>query len=290
MDYKFIPHIYIIYFPITAVATQGRYGSSDWLTSYQLMFSDTGHNWKQYRQEDSIGSFPGNSNADSVVQYKLQQPVVARFLRLIPLDWNPSGRIGLRLEAYGCPYTSDVVGLDGSSSLVYRLSPGSRRAQRDVITLKLKTLRNSGTLLQAEGREGVGLRLELERGKLLLLFRQGSSAEPRRLAALGSLLDDQHWHHVAVELHGLHLNLTVDKHTLRVKIPPGFHHLDMQELRVGAGQALGSHKPFHSKRNFHGCLENLLFNGLNLIGLAKVKDHKVSLVVSLIHHQDLLLC
>ena len=40
---------------ITAVATQGRYGSSDWLTSYLLMFSDTGHNWKQYRQEDSIG-------------------------------------------------------------------------------------------------------------------------------------------------------------------------------------------------------------------------------------------
>ncbi|XP_008432146.1 contactin-associated protein-like 4 isoform X1 [Poecilia reticulata] len=265
---------------ITAVATQGRYGSSDWLTSYQLMFSDTGHNWKQYRQEDSIGSFPGNCNADSVVQYKLQQPVVARFLRLIPLDWNPNGRIGLRLETYGCPYTSDVVGLDGSSSLVYRLSPGSRRAQRDVITLKLKTLRNSGTLLQAEGREGVGLRLELERGKLLLLFRQGrtSSAEPRRLAALGSLLDDQHWHHVAVELHGLHLNLTVDKHTLRVKIPPQFHHLDIQELSVGAGQALGSHKPFHSKTNFHGCLENLLFNGLNLIGLAKVKDHKVSLV------------
>uniref|UniRef100_A0A3Q3X1H8 F5/8 type C domain-containing protein n=1 Tax=Mola mola TaxID=94237 RepID=A0A3Q3X1H8_MOLML len=40
---------------ITVVATQGRYGSSDWLTSYLLMFSDTGHNWKQYRQEDSIG-------------------------------------------------------------------------------------------------------------------------------------------------------------------------------------------------------------------------------------------
>lgn len=40
---------------ITAVATQGRYGSSDWLTAYLLMFSDTGHNWKHYRQEDSIG-------------------------------------------------------------------------------------------------------------------------------------------------------------------------------------------------------------------------------------------
>lgn len=40
---------------ITAIATQGRYGSSDWLTSYMLMFSDTGHNWRQHRQEDSLG-------------------------------------------------------------------------------------------------------------------------------------------------------------------------------------------------------------------------------------------
>lgn len=39
---------------VTAVATQGRYGSSDWVTSYSLLFSDTGHNWKQYQQEDSI--------------------------------------------------------------------------------------------------------------------------------------------------------------------------------------------------------------------------------------------
>ncbi|KAI3368163.1 hypothetical protein L3Q82_007886 [Scortum barcoo] len=40
---------------VTAVATQGRYGSSDWLTGYLLMFSDTGHNWRQHRQEDSLG-------------------------------------------------------------------------------------------------------------------------------------------------------------------------------------------------------------------------------------------
>jgi len=39
---------------IVAVATQGRHGSSDWVTSYTLMFSDTGRNWKQYRQDDTI--------------------------------------------------------------------------------------------------------------------------------------------------------------------------------------------------------------------------------------------
>lgn len=40
---------------VAAVSTQGRYGSSDWVTAYQLTFSDTGHNWRQYQQEDSLG-------------------------------------------------------------------------------------------------------------------------------------------------------------------------------------------------------------------------------------------
>lgn len=52
-----------------------------------------------------LQAFPGNTNADSVVQHKLQHPVIARYVRLIPLDWNPNGRIGLRLETYGCHYS-----------------------------------------------------------------------------------------------------------------------------------------------------------------------------------------
>lgn len=49
-------------------------------------------------------AFPGNSNADSVVLHKLQHQVIARYVRIVPLGWNPSGRIGLRLEIYGCHY------------------------------------------------------------------------------------------------------------------------------------------------------------------------------------------
>uniref|UniRef100_A0A8C5D9P3 Contactin-associated protein-like 4 n=1 Tax=Gouania willdenowi TaxID=441366 RepID=A0A8C5D9P3_GOUWI len=273
---------------ITAVATQGRYGSSDWLASYLLMFSDTGHNWKQYRQEDSIGFFPGNNNADSVVQYKLQQPAIARFLRLVPLDWNPSGRIGLRLETYGCPYTFNVVSFDGSSSgLVYRVSPGQRQSSRDVVNLKFKTLRNSGTLLQLEGNEGRGLNLQLERGKLLLLLRKGktSSSDTRHLASLGSLLDDQHWHHVSVERRGSHLNLTVDKHTERVQIPAEFIHWNTEKVDTNYYiRNTFNVQPFTrtypqstiSRRSFHGCVENLSFNGYNLIELAKHNSHQVT--------------
>ncbi|KAM9322915.1 contactin-associated protein-like 4 [Pholidichthys leucotaenia] len=257
---------------ITAVATQGRYGSSDWLMSYLLMFSDTGHNWRQYRQEDSIGSFPGNTNADSVVQYKLQQPAIARFIRLIPLDWNPSGRIGLRLETYGCPYTSDVVSFNsGSGGVTFRLTPRPKQASKEVVSLKFKTLRNSGTLLHAEGQEGLGLSLELEGGKLQLLLRQGrtSPAVNSFLASLGSLLDDQHWHHVVLEQKNGHLNLTVDKHMEKIQIPTDFTHWRIEQLSIGAVQSL------IPKSNLHGCIENLLYNGINLIELAKHGDHQV---------------
>nr|XP_046248206.1 contactin-associated protein-like 4 isoform X2 [Scatophagus argus] len=265
---------------ITAVATQGRYGSSDWLTGYLLMFSDTGHNWRQHRQEDSLGALPGNSNADTVVQYKLKQPVIARYLRLIPLDWNPTGRIGLRLEIYGCKYTSDVANFDGSSSLIYRLSVWPTWTGMEVISLKFKTLKNSGTLLHAVGRRDHSLTLVLEKGRLLLYHQKGvsSSSGGQLLVSLGSLLDDQHWHCVKLERLSTHLNLTVDENTHQVHVPAELSHWDVQQLSLGAVQSHGLQKPILSIRNFHGCLENLLFNELNLIALAKKNNHQVSVM------------
>ncbi|CAB1434593.1 unnamed protein product, partial [Pleuronectes platessa] len=105
-----------------------------------------------------------------------------------------------------------------------------------------------------------------------------SSPEPRPLASLGSLLDDQHWHHVAVERQSAHLNLTVDKHSERVQIPAAFSHWNMEQLSVGAALSLDSQKPLVSKRNFQGCLENLLYNSMNLIERAKHNDQQVTLM------------
>lgn len=65
-------------------------------------------------------SFSGNINADSVVQHKLQQTAVARFLRLLPMGWNPGGRIGLRLEVYGCPYSESPASANPSGFNVGR--------------------------------------------------------------------------------------------------------------------------------------------------------------------------
>uniref|UniRef100_A0A3B4Y954 Contactin-associated protein-like 4 n=1 Tax=Seriola lalandi dorsalis TaxID=1841481 RepID=A0A3B4Y954_SERLL len=262
---------------ITAVATQGRYGSSDWLTAYLLMFSDTGHNWRLHRQEDSLGAFPGNSNADTVVQYKLEQPVIARYLRLIPLDWNPTGRIGLRLEIYGCRYTFDVANFDGSSSLVFKMSVRPSRTAMEMISLKFKTLKNSGTLLHAEGQRDHSLTLVLEKGRLLpSYYRHMANLSSTLLVSVGSLLDDQHWHHVKLERLSTHLNLTVDKNTQQVHTPAELSHWDIHQLSVGAVQSHGLQKPILSNRHFHGCLENLLYNDLKLINLAKQNNHQVT--------------
>uniref|UniRef100_A0A8C7CN99 Contactin-associated protein-like 4 n=1 Tax=Oncorhynchus kisutch TaxID=8019 RepID=A0A8C7CN99_ONCKI len=262
---------------ITAVATQGRYGSSDWVSSFLLMFSDTGCNWKQYRQEDNIRAFTGNSNADSVVQFKLQQPVFARFLRLLPLDWNPNGRIGLRLEAYGCPYKSDVARFDGSSCLLYRFSPNPTSSQtaKDTISLKFKTLQNSGTLIHTEGQDDHTITLELHKGKLLLHLRKGTVASStiksiylsHMVVSLGSLLDDQHWHHVAIERFSGHLNFTVDKSS-QTCWNINFGLMFFHKISYGGVQCHGSQRVM-SRRNFHGCLENLLWNDVNVIDLAK---------------------
>ncbi|XP_072295490.1 contactin-associated protein-like 4 [Eucyclogobius newberryi] len=265
---------------VSAVATQGRYGSSDWLTAYLLMFSDTGHNWRQHRQEDSLGALPGNTNADSVVQYKLEQPVIARFLRLVPLDWNPAGRIGLRLEVYGCPYVSDVAHFDGRSALAYKLTTRPSAATPANIALKFKSLENSGTLLHAEGRGDHSLTLVLDKGRLLLYHQQAvsSSSDGQLLASVGSLLDDQHWHYVKLERAKDHLNLTVDHTTHAVQVPAELSHWDVHQLSVGSAQAHGLQRPILSNRNLSGCLENLIYNSLNLIDLAKKSNHQVSML------------
>uniref|UniRef100_A0A8C8WAT1 F5/8 type C domain-containing protein n=1 Tax=Panthera leo TaxID=9689 RepID=A0A8C8WAT1_PANLE len=42
---------------ISAIATQGRYSSSDWVTQYRMLYSDTGRNWKPYHQDGNIWNF-----------------------------------------------------------------------------------------------------------------------------------------------------------------------------------------------------------------------------------------
>ncbi|XP_035297348.1 contactin-associated protein-like 4 isoform X6 [Cricetulus griseus] len=264
---------------VTSVATQGGYGSSNWVTSYLLMFSDSGRNWKQYRQEDSIWGFAGNANADSVVYYRLQPSIKARFLRFIPLEWNPKGRIGMRIEVFGCAYRSVVIDLDGKSSLLYRFDQNSLSSIRDIISLKFKTMESDGILLHRAGPSGDHITLELRRGKLFLLINSGearlTSSSTLINLTLGSLLDDQHWHSVLIQRLGKQVNFTVDEHRRHFHAQGEFNYLDLDyEISFGGISAPAKSVSLPYK-HFHGCLENLYYNGVDIIGLAKQHSPRI---------------
>ncbi|KAF5914430.1 hypothetical protein HPG69_016380 [Diceros bicornis minor] len=69
---------------ISAVATQGRYSSSDWVTQYRMLYSDTGRNWKPYHQDGNIWNFfPNVKGKYMPLESSLKEEVFPVFLALI---------------------------------------------------------------------------------------------------------------------------------------------------------------------------------------------------------------
>uniref|UniRef100_G1QA98 Contactin associated protein like 5 n=1 Tax=Myotis lucifugus TaxID=59463 RepID=G1QA98_MYOLU len=227
----------------------------------------------------SLQTFAGNTNADGVMHHRLLHPVRARFVRFVPLEWNPSGKIGMRVEVYGCSYKSDVADFDGRSSLLYRFNQKLLSTLKDVISLKFKSIQGDGVLFHGEGQRGDCITLELQKGRLALRLNLDdsktrlSSSPPS--ATLGSLLDDQHWHSVLIERVGKHVNFTVDKYTQHFRTKGEADALDIDyELSFGGIPVPGKPGTF-LKKNFQGCMENLYYNGINIIDLAKRRKHQI---------------
>ncbi|RXN29086.1 contactin-associated -like 5 [Labeo rohita] len=165
----------------------------------------------------SVKRIVGNVNPDSVVHHKLSQSIRTRFLRFVPLEWSPSGRVGLRVAVYGCAYRSYVADFDGRSSLLYRFNQKSMSTVKDVISLRFKSRQAEGVLLHGEGQRGDYITLELHRGRLALHLNLDDSrvrsSSARMVVTLGSLLDDLHWHSVLIERFNKQVNFTLDRHT-----------------------------------------------------------------------------
>uniref|UniRef100_A0A8C8M103 Contactin associated protein-like 5b n=1 Tax=Oncorhynchus tshawytscha TaxID=74940 RepID=A0A8C8M103_ONCTS len=257
---------------ITAIATQGRSGSSDWVSSFMLLFSDSSLAWKQYGQSEDTG-VRGNTNSEGVVQHKLVHSITARFLRFIPLDWSTTGWIGLRVEVYGCAYKSDVANFNGRSALLYRFNQKSQRTVKDVISLRFKSYGADGVLVHGEGHRGDYLTLELHHGTLALHLNLDDAklypSSGNVSVGLGSLLDDQLWHYVLVKRSNKQVNLTVDGHTRHLSTTGVEDSLEVDyELSFG-GIPIPGKPGIFLRKNFHGCIENLYYNGVSIINLAK---------------------
>uniref|UniRef100_A0A3Q3GC94 Contactin associated protein 2 n=1 Tax=Kryptolebias marmoratus TaxID=37003 RepID=A0A3Q3GC94_KRYMA len=248
---------------VNAIATQGRYSSSDWMTQYRLLYSDTGRNWKPYHQDGNIWAFSGNSNSESAVRHELQQGIVARFLRLVPLAWSEEGRIGLRIE-----------NLAEMMVLIF-VQVKKMKIIKDVIALRFKTSESEGVILHGEGQQGDYITLELRKAKLQLQINLGSNQYGSILGhtsvTTGSLLDDNHWHLVMIERYRRNVNFTLDGHTQHFRTNGEFDHLDLDyELSFGgmpySGKPVGG-----GRKNFKGCMESINYNGDNITDLARRK-------------------
>ncbi|TKS80454.1 Contactin-associated protein-like 2 [Collichthys lucidus] len=260
---------------VFTIVTQGRYGSSDWTSKYRLLYSETQKNWRPYLQDGNIWTFEGNVNSEGVVRHKLQHPILARYIRFIPVDWSREGRIGVRLELYGCSYWADVISFDGHGVISYRFRIKKMKIAKDVISLKFRTTASNGVLVYGEGQQGDYISLELSRARLQLSINLGSnqygSIQGHTSVTSGSLLDDDHWHSVVIERYRRNVNFTLDHHTQQFRTNGEFDHLDL-DYEINFGGLPVSVKPSSGGReNFVGCMEGITYNGDNITNLVRRK-------------------
>nr|XP_015195686.1 PREDICTED: adipocyte enhancer-binding protein 1 [Lepisosteus oculatus] len=93
----------------TGVITQGRDSQihNDFVTSYYVAFSNDSREWTVLHDGYSEWMFFGNVDKDTPVMSQFVEPVVARYIRVLPQSWN--GSLCMRLEFMGCPVSRPSI-------------------------------------------------------------------------------------------------------------------------------------------------------------------------------------
>uniref|UniRef100_A0A8C1CZV9 Contactin associated protein 1 n=1 Tax=Cyprinus carpio carpio TaxID=630221 RepID=A0A8C1CZV9_CYPCA len=256
---------------IMAIATQGTFNSYDWVTKYMLLYGDRFDAWTPYVMRGGNMTLPGNWNYYQVKRNVFHYAFTAKHLRIYPMGWNTEngGKIGLRVELYGCPYDSYVMQFEGDDMVAYSFPRGRMRTLQDHYALNFKTLEKDGVLLHSEGLQGDSITLELKTGRLYLHISLGSSTvhntDGMTTMMLGNLLDTQHWHYVTIKRYGREVNFTLDSQTETAILNGEFQYLDLDK-QIYVGGVIEKDVPhLPGKVNFRGCMENVFINGINII-------------------------
>uniref|UniRef100_A0A8D0ASZ0 Retinoschisin 1 n=1 Tax=Sander lucioperca TaxID=283035 RepID=A0A8D0ASZ0_SANLU len=87
---------------VSGILTQGRCDADEWITKYSIQYRTVETlNWIYYKDQTGNNRvFYGNSDRTSTVQNLLRPPIVARYIRLLPLGWHT--RIAIRMELLMC--------------------------------------------------------------------------------------------------------------------------------------------------------------------------------------------
>ncbi|TRY98181.1 hypothetical protein DNTS_035005 [Danionella cerebrum] len=87
----------------SGVITQGRDDplESNYVSSYHVAFSNDSREWTYLHDGRAEWLFFGNVDKNTPVLSQFMEPVVARYIRILPQTWN--GTMCMRMEVLGCP-------------------------------------------------------------------------------------------------------------------------------------------------------------------------------------------
>ncbi len=92
---------------ITGLVTRGQGDKKRYVTSYTMSYSNDSTAWTFYSEANDVEArvFGGNMDTFTERRHYLNEPVIARFVRIHPTTWHK--RIGLRAAVLGCPHTGE---------------------------------------------------------------------------------------------------------------------------------------------------------------------------------------
>ncbi|XP_063748260.1 discoidin domain-containing receptor 2 isoform X6 [Eleginops maclovinus] len=96
---------------ITLVGTQGRHAGgmgNEFSQMYKIKYSRDGSRWISWRNRQGKQVIEGNRNAYDIVLKDLEPPIIARFVRFMPVT-DHSMNVCMRVELYGCEWLDGLV-------------------------------------------------------------------------------------------------------------------------------------------------------------------------------------
>ncbi|KAK3108253.1 hypothetical protein FSP39_004202 [Pinctada imbricata] len=88
---------------ISGILTQGRSEIKYWVTKYQVYYSTDGQSFSPVTTSTTDKTpmvFDGNKDRSTPVKHNFPYTVIARYVRVVPVEWQQA--IGLRFELIGC--------------------------------------------------------------------------------------------------------------------------------------------------------------------------------------------
>ncbi|KAH0615492.1 hypothetical protein JD844_004796 [Phrynosoma platyrhinos] len=98
-----------LYF-ITLVGTQGRHARAtgkEFARAYRIDYSRNGERWLSWKDRQNRQVIQGNIDTYDVVLKDLRPPIIARYIRVIPVTEQPM-TVCMRVELYGCIWSDGL--------------------------------------------------------------------------------------------------------------------------------------------------------------------------------------